>query len=282
MSTIFVTSPAEVHAAPNNPGNIEHSSIPWKGKVECAQPNRFECFATPKDGLRALVKNLHTYMYKHGLWTVEEIIHRWAPPHENDTSGYVEFIRDRVCARDNSNAGICSYIPIFELVRGIILIEQGEAVYTEEEISEVIEDVYGPNPPLRGDFSGRLAEAVGDEAGVPEDTGRSSPADGRLEGEGQAGREGVEREVRPVDKASNCSDGRRLNHCTSEGSRYLYGLDCDLWNSRMEQWFPILHRREGCCQMDNHEGIGDNSPRCPSRPFDYWALFRRVPGWSWG
>lgn len=72
----------------NNPGNIRRSAIPWEGKVTGSDAE-FETFATPEHGVRALEKNLSTYQSKYGLDTPREIINRWAPPTENDTSAYV-------------------------------------------------------------------------------------------------------------------------------------------------------------------------------------------------
>jgi tetrahydromethanopterin S-methyltransferase subunit F len=38
---------------------------------------------------------LHTYKVKHGLDTIEKMIGRYAPPTENDTKRYIEFVSYR-------------------------------------------------------------------------------------------------------------------------------------------------------------------------------------------
>lgn len=75
----------------NNPGNIRRSAIPWEGKI-AGSDAEFETFATPEHGVRALERNLSTYQSKYGLDTPREIINRWAPPTENDTSSYVNAV----------------------------------------------------------------------------------------------------------------------------------------------------------------------------------------------
>ena len=76
----------------NNPGNIRISkSNDWDGAVK-GTDTEFETFATPEMGVRAMVKTLHTYQSRYNDQTVSQIISRWAPPNENDTSGYIEFV----------------------------------------------------------------------------------------------------------------------------------------------------------------------------------------------
>ncbi len=75
----------------NNPGNIRLSSARWQG-ADDPHDNRDSAFVTFKDpvmGLRALMRVLLTYQQKHGLRTIESIINRWAPPHENHTERYI-------------------------------------------------------------------------------------------------------------------------------------------------------------------------------------------------
>jgi hypothetical protein len=76
----------------NNPGNIEHqASFRWQGELapDPALEPRFARFDTPANGFRALAKNLLGYRRTHNLSTVRQIINRWAPPVENETTAYV-------------------------------------------------------------------------------------------------------------------------------------------------------------------------------------------------
>lgn len=48
-------------------------------------------------GVRALLVTLRTYVVKHHLHTVREIITRWAPPSDrNNTEKYIEFVEKAV------------------------------------------------------------------------------------------------------------------------------------------------------------------------------------------
>lgn len=84
----------------NNPGNIDRTSTPWQGEdrsaAAVAREARFCVFLTPQAGFRALGKTLLTYQRKHGLRTVKEIIGRWAPPVENNTTAYVQQVANAV------------------------------------------------------------------------------------------------------------------------------------------------------------------------------------------
>ena len=76
-----------------NPGNIRRSKDNWKGLRPEQTDEQFFQFKEMKYGYRALIRTLQNYQRKHGLRTVTEMIHRWAPTTENNTSGYIT----RVC-----------------------------------------------------------------------------------------------------------------------------------------------------------------------------------------
>jgi len=77
----------------NNPGNIRLGGVIWLGqKTEGTTDNAFMEFITPLHGLRALMKLLLNYHYKHTLDTVDSIMNRYAPPYENDTRAYAAIV----------------------------------------------------------------------------------------------------------------------------------------------------------------------------------------------
>ena len=78
----------------NNPGNIRHSSTKWRGEIKGSDP-AFKSFKEMKDGYRALMKLLKTYYCKYSLTSINGIVNRWAPPHENDTKAYIFFVATR-------------------------------------------------------------------------------------------------------------------------------------------------------------------------------------------
>lgn len=72
----------------NNPGNIDRNATKWLGMADEQTDTRFIVFKEMKYGCRAILKLLSTYYTKYHLHTVKEIISRWAPSNENDTSAY--------------------------------------------------------------------------------------------------------------------------------------------------------------------------------------------------
>ena len=75
----------------NNPGNIRITKDKWKG-LRPVQEEFFQ-FTEMKWGYRALIRTLQNYHRLHGCRTIADYINRWAPEHENNTSGYIS----RVC-----------------------------------------------------------------------------------------------------------------------------------------------------------------------------------------
>lgn len=88
----------------NNPGNIE--KIPndtWQGQI--GSDGRFVIFTDLEHGARALLRVLRTYHTKHKIYTISDIINRWAPEwvinekgekvRENDTAKYIEFVSQK-------------------------------------------------------------------------------------------------------------------------------------------------------------------------------------------
>ena len=78
----------------NNPGNIRLSATTrWQGEIRPSQDKSFCLFSTMAYGYRALIKLLQNYRRLNGCRTLADFINRWAPPVENNTSGYIR----RVC-----------------------------------------------------------------------------------------------------------------------------------------------------------------------------------------
>lgn len=75
----------------NNPGNIRDASG-YEFKGQTGKDYRGFCtFSSFEYGLRAMIKLLWTYNQK-GYKTIAQIINRYAPPVENDTRHYAEFV----------------------------------------------------------------------------------------------------------------------------------------------------------------------------------------------
>lgn len=78
----------------NNPLNIRLSATTrWQGEVRPSQDRAFCQFESIAYGYRAGLKLLQNYRKLNGCRTIADFINRWAPPVENNTSGYIS----RVC-----------------------------------------------------------------------------------------------------------------------------------------------------------------------------------------
>ncbi len=80
----------------NNPGNIRQSRQCFSGEINHGRQSAFKEFVSVKYGFRAMKRVLKTYLYNHGLDTIEKIITRWAPPQDhNDTEAYIRFVSEQ-------------------------------------------------------------------------------------------------------------------------------------------------------------------------------------------
>lgn len=77
----------------NNPLNIRHSASNWQGVLAEQNDKCFVQFISLDYGYRAAWKILQSYYHlfcgENRPFTVGNIIHRWAPPSENDTKAYL-------------------------------------------------------------------------------------------------------------------------------------------------------------------------------------------------
>ena len=81
----------------NNPLNIRRGTSRWVGRRAQVTDKEFEEFTTMAFGYRAAWKLMDTYrlrlMQAGKSFTLENIIHRWAPPEDgNDTTAYIRTV----------------------------------------------------------------------------------------------------------------------------------------------------------------------------------------------
>ena len=117
-----------------NPGNIKLGTA-WDGLADEQSDPVFCIFGEAVMGIRALMKILITYRFTHKKDTVDEIISRWAPPSENDTTAYIDFVCKRmgINPMDKLDNSIEHYLP---LVKSIIQMENGQQPYDDELLVE--------------------------------------------------------------------------------------------------------------------------------------------------
>lgn len=109
----------------NNPGNIELTRDRWLGLSPVQTDGRFAQFVEMRFGIRALAITLRNYKRLHGAGTVGEIITRWAPNTENNTSAYIAAVSDAVGVNPNDELDLSDPTTMFPLIRAIIAHENG-------------------------------------------------------------------------------------------------------------------------------------------------------------
>ncbi len=84
----------------NNPLNIKEpkgGGDLWIGEHPEDLDGTFEEFESPEYGFRAAARLLKTYREKYGLYSVAEIITRWAPESDNNhTQAYIDYVADKL------------------------------------------------------------------------------------------------------------------------------------------------------------------------------------------
>ena len=117
-----------------NPGNIKLGTE-WDGLASEQSDPTFCIFDEAVMGIRALMKILLTYRFTHKKTDVDSIISRWAPPSENDTNAYIDFVCKEINVNpmDKLDNSIEDYLP---LIKSIIRMENGKQPYDDELLVE--------------------------------------------------------------------------------------------------------------------------------------------------
>ena len=107
--------------ARNNIFNIRQGAK-WKGMTGVKKG--FVEFESKKMAMRAWLMLMRTYRRRYGCTTIRQIVTRYAPPHENDTEGYIEYCcRQLDIKADDVLVFNCEYI---QLAAAMARMETGE------------------------------------------------------------------------------------------------------------------------------------------------------------
>lgn len=118
-----------------NPGNIRQSDVAYTGEVEPSKDPAFKQFRTMSYGYRAMFVLLHTYSVKYHLKTLREMIERYAPPTENNTTEYVNFVSTRTKIADIQSVDTLNQRQMVSIVTAMARIENG----SDPDIADVLE-----------------------------------------------------------------------------------------------------------------------------------------------
>ena len=117
----------------NNPLNIRHSADRWQGVWDKQTDKSFVQFKSMAYGYRAAWKTLQSYYNRFyaqsRVFTVRNIIGRWAPPKENDTEAYIHSVlklssiggKENLLPPENVN----SYARLSKMIAAMTCIECG-------------------------------------------------------------------------------------------------------------------------------------------------------------
>ena len=127
----------------NNPLNIRWTpgTRPWKGQR--SHDGKFCIFDKMEMGYRAAFILLNTYNQKYQLWTVIDIINRWAPPKDhNHTKAYVERVCQLTGLHPTSTIVVDSWIAekreeAIKFVWAMAKVENGDAYVSEADLEMV-------------------------------------------------------------------------------------------------------------------------------------------------
>lgn len=120
----------------HNPGNLVKTSALWEGQVK--SKGRFIAFEDEHHGLRALAIVLLRYESRHGLTSVEEIINRFAPAHENNTAKYATFVANHLGVSVQEDIEVQPHLIL--LMQAIVQYENGSQPYTDDQIYWAVMD----------------------------------------------------------------------------------------------------------------------------------------------
>ena len=117
----------------NNPLNIRHSADQWQGVRQEQTDKSFVQFKSMAYGYRAAWKTLQSYYNRFcqqgKAFTVRNIIHRWAPPNENDTQAYIRTIVQLSGIEEEENLlppdNVIGYERLSKLLAAMTVMENG-------------------------------------------------------------------------------------------------------------------------------------------------------------
>lgn len=111
----------------NNPLNIRRTDTDWFGLREVQTDRDFFQFEDMYLGYRAAIRILHTYQRKYSLFSLRDIISRWAPPFENDTEEYIRIVSNRAKVRPDAYVDLGSKDLVSRIVEAMSYVENGTA-----------------------------------------------------------------------------------------------------------------------------------------------------------
>jgi hypothetical protein len=130
----------------NNPYNIRQYDQGFVG--ESGEDSGFVSFEDPMYGVRAADKVLTTYGTKRGINTIRGLINRFAPPSENDTRNYVNYISGQLGIDPDAEVDLSDPEMRARILSPMAMMES-RSEYSPGQITEMIEMANAPRQELR-------------------------------------------------------------------------------------------------------------------------------------
>lgn len=116
----------------NNPLNIRKGNN-WKGERQNQTDKSFEEFVSMEYGIRAGFVLLRNYITGYSgkttpFDTVRKIVKRWAPPSENATQKYIDFVAKDMNVSPDTKLSFKDKKTMVSLVNAMIFVECGQRV----------------------------------------------------------------------------------------------------------------------------------------------------------
>jgi hypothetical protein len=143
----FLMGSGKSAPSPTNVGNIR----------PVGSSTGFQQYATPEEGIKAIDENLKAYGTKHKINTLRGVISRWAPPSENDTDSYINFVSQKTGIKPDEEIDLTNPV-IRHIISGpIVLQEQGLKKIKGEVQPSTQQVAEQPTEQPKDDFSSFLS-----------------------------------------------------------------------------------------------------------------------------
>lgn len=119
----------------NNPGNLMDVGIKWRGLIG-RDSKGYAVFSSALEGIRAMYIDLRTGFRRDGEDTIREILNEYAPPSENPTDRYIDFVSQRLGVDPDQVLELSAVrVPLLE---ALIQFENGQQPYTRALLNDAI------------------------------------------------------------------------------------------------------------------------------------------------
>lgn len=109
----------------HNPLNIRRTYDKWLGLADVQQDSEFFQFKDDFYGFRAAFRIIHNG-FRQGRNTVDKIVYRWAPPSENNSSAYVNYVASNLGMPSSKELDYSDIITMLALVQSMAYYESSK------------------------------------------------------------------------------------------------------------------------------------------------------------